>query len=46
MVETISFKIEGMTCAACANRVEKALQRLDGVVSAVVNLATEEARVE
>ena len=46
MVETISFKIEGMTCTACANRVEKALQRLDGVVSAVVNLATEEARVE
>ncbi|MFS0712449.1 heavy metal translocating P-type ATPase [Microbacterium sp. 2P01SA-2] len=37
--------IEGMTCASCVARVEKRLQRLDGV-HASVNLATESARVE
>ncbi len=37
--------IEGMTCASCVARVEKRLQRLDGV-HATVNLATESARVE
>ncbi|SDQ83958.1 cation-translocating P-type ATPase [Microbacterium sp. cf332] len=37
--------IEGMTCASCVARVEKRLQRLDGV-RATVNLATETARVE
>ncbi len=38
-----SFEIEGMTCASCAARVEKALQKLDGVDQAGVNLATEKA---
>ncbi|APZ34889.1 copper-translocating P-type ATPase [Microbacterium aurum] len=37
--------IEGMTCASCVARVEKRLQRLDGVTAAV-NLATESARVD
>lgn len=37
--------IEGMTCASCVARVEKRLERLDGV-SASVNLATESARVD
>ncbi|KAA9087319.1 heavy metal translocating P-type ATPase [Microbacterium radiodurans] len=37
--------IEGMTCASCVARVEKRLERLDGV-SATVNLATESARVD
>lgn len=37
--------ITGMTCAACANRVEKGLQRLEGVTSANVNFATEKAVV-
>jgi P-type Cu+ transporter len=37
--------IEGMTCASCVLRVEKALQALPGVESANVNLATEEATV-
>ncbi|QCP54351.1 copper-translocating P-type ATPase [Trinickia violacea] len=43
----LEFKlpIEGMTCATCALRVEKALQALPGVESTVVNLATEEASV-
>lgn len=37
--------ITGMTCASCVARVEKRLQRVDGVTAAV-NLATESARVE
>jgi len=40
------FQITGMTCAACANRIEKGLSRLPGVASASVNLAMETARVE
>ena len=39
------FRIEGMTCAACAQRVERALSRLPSVVQATVNLATETATV-
>jgi len=38
--------IGGMTCASCVARVERALQRVPGVVSASVNLATESARVQ
>jgi Cu+-exporting ATPase len=38
--------IKGMTCAACVSRVQKALEKLDGVLSANVNLATERAVVE
>jgi Cu+-exporting ATPase len=37
--------IEGMTCASCVNRVARALNRVDGVVEASVNLATESAVV-
>ncbi|MER2088318.1 MAG: heavy metal translocating P-type ATPase [Sporosarcina sp.] len=37
--------ITGMTCVACSNRVEKGLQRMDGVTSANVNFATEKAAV-
>ncbi|SHI79262.1 heavy metal translocating P-type ATPase [Parasporobacterium paucivorans] len=42
---SITIPIGGMTCAACAQRVEKAVGRLDGVVSSVVNFATEKATV-
>src|SRR5205085_949981 len=42
--ETI-LPIEGMTCASCVRRVEKALAKLPGVESAGVNLATEQATV-
>ncbi len=42
--EPVELAIGGMTCAACANRVEKRLNRMDGV-SATVNFATEKARV-
>ncbi|BAK75918.1 heavy metal translocating P-type ATPase [Pseudogulbenkiania sp. NH8B] len=41
----LTLPIEGMTCAACANRIEKVLNRLDGV-DAQVNFASETARVE
>ncbi len=37
--------IQGMTCASCAGRVERALQKLPGVHEAVVNLATETASI-
>ncbi|WP_341480006.1 heavy metal translocating P-type ATPase [Paenibacillus dendrobii] len=40
------FKLEGMTCAACANRIEKGLSKLSGVTSASVNFAMETATVE
>ncbi|MEP6874755.1 MAG: heavy metal translocating P-type ATPase [Burkholderiales bacterium] len=41
----VSLLIDGMTCAACVGRVEKALAKVDGVVSAQVNLATETANI-
>ncbi|WP_304453133.1 cation-translocating P-type ATPase [Nocardiopsis sp. YSL2] len=41
---SVELAIGGMTCAACANRVEKRLNKLDGV-TASVNFATEKARV-
>lgn len=40
-MENKSFKIEGMTCAACSGRVERVVGKLEGVESASVNLATE-----
>jgi Cu+-exporting ATPase len=40
------LRITGMTCAACASRIEKGLSRMPGVASASVNLALETARVE
>src|SRR5664279_4279613 len=42
---TVRLRIEGMTCASCVMRVEKALARVPGVVEASVNLATETAEV-
>ena len=43
--DTLDLPIEGMTCAACAARIEKQLNKLPGV-SAAVNFASERARVE
>ena len=44
VLETIDLAVQGMTCAACAARLEKQLNRLPGV-EAVVNFAAERARV-
>jgi Cu+-exporting ATPase len=41
----IDIGIGGMTCASCVARVEKALNKVPGVESATVNLATESARI-
>ena len=41
-----SLKVSGMSCAACVGRIEKALSRVPGVSSVVVNLAAEKAVVE
>lgn len=43
---TYTLPIDGMTCASCVGRVERALKRLPGVESASVNLATESATVQ
>ena len=40
------FKITGMSCTACAARIEKGLTKLDGVYSATINFAAEKATVE
>ena len=41
-----TLRISGMTCAACSSRVEKAVSRMDGVLSCAVNLSTERLTVE
>ncbi|MFT4064777.1 heavy metal translocating P-type ATPase [Paraburkholderia sp.] len=42
----VELDIDGMTCASCVTRVEKALSKVPGVVRASVNLATERAHIE
>ena len=44
--EVAQLQLEGMTCAACATRIEKGLNKLTGVTNATVNFALETARVE
>src|SRR5699024_7006061 len=44
-VTTQTFEIEGMTCASCAQTIEKTVAKLDGVEQASVNLATEKMKV-
>lgn len=46
LISTISLPIEGMTCASCVGRVEKALGKVEGVDSVTVNLATERADIK
>ncbi|AXF22395.1 heavy metal translocating P-type ATPase [Burkholderia pyrrocinia] len=43
---TIELDIDGMTCASCVSRVEKALAKVPGVTRASVNLATERATID
>ena len=45
VVSETELSISGMTCASCVARVERALERVDGVLEATVNLATERAVV-
>ena len=45
-MEKAEFKISGMTCAACSARIERVLNRTEGVESANVNLVTEKAAVD
>jgi len=44
-LKTYTFKVEGMTCSACASRVERVTRKLEGVQSSVVNLATEKLTI-
>lgn len=44
--ERIELSLSGMTCAACATRIEKVLSKMDGVIKANVNLASEKATVK
>jgi copper ion binding protein len=44
--QTVDIGVDGMTCASCVGRVEKAVAAVPGVVSASVNLATERATVK
>jgi len=44
--KTYDFKIEGMTCSACANRVERVTKKLSGVDNSVVNFATEKLTIK
>jgi Cu+-exporting ATPase len=40
------FGVKGMTCVSCVGRVERALEKVPGVLEASVNLANERATVE
>src|SRR3954466_5073631 len=44
--DAVRLQIEGMTCASCVNRVERALRKVPGVAAAEVNLAMETAEVQ
>src|SRR5699024_6208287 len=44
--ERIEFKLTGMTCAACSSRIDKVLNKTEGISSATVNLATEIASID
>jgi Cu+-exporting ATPase len=45
LLPTLSLPIAGMTCAACAGRVQRALGKVPGITQATVNLATERAEL-
>ena len=46
VTEQVDLDVFGMTCAACSSRIEKVLNKQDGVKQATVNLATENASVQ
>lgn len=45
-LEKVTISIEGMSCSSCVEKIERALKRQSGVISASVNFATERATVE
>ena len=45
-MKKVILKVDGMTCSACSNTVEKYLQKQDGVISASVNLVMGQALIE
>ncbi|SNS09156.1 Cu+-exporting ATPase [Anaerovirgula multivorans] len=45
-IEKVTLKIKGMTCTACANKVEKILSKMEGITSANVNFAVEKVTIE
>jgi P-type Cu+ transporter len=44
-IDSVSFPVEGMTCASCVNRITRFLEKVEGVEDASVNLASESATV-
>ena len=44
-IKAHTYKVEGMTCSACSNRVERVTKKMDGVVESVVNLTTEKLTI-
>ncbi|MEC5424873.1 heavy metal translocating P-type ATPase [Virgibacillus sp. C22-A2] len=45
-LEKVEFDVTGMTCAACSSRIEKVLNKQEGIKLATVNLTTESASIE
>ncbi|HEY0906350.1 MAG TPA: heavy metal translocating P-type ATPase [Methylophilus sp.] len=45
-IQTSELQVEGMTCASCVSRVERALQKVPGISQVSVNLATEKATIQ
>jgi P-type Cu+ transporter len=43
--KNLTLPVSGMTCASCANRIERGLKKVGGVETAQVNLASEQATV-
>ncbi len=46
MIKKIQLDVQGMTCAACSARIEKVLDKKDGIISGTVNLLANKANVE
>ena len=46
VIDTTTLKLEGMSCAGCANAIEKAISSVSGVEQCEVNFAAEQATVQ
>jgi len=45
-MKKVTLGITGMTCASCAKAVERSVRKIDGIIAADVNIATEKLTVE